>query len=149
MSQDYSANVSESQKYCEKNSSGLRCFVFELQELEEGIGDVDLFTLLEDRETLTVNAKWLQHLQVKPLFHCNTWDDKLQVLAFQLRVLIWVKHLCAASASTVWAMLLGIFMHIFLLHSTHSRRLLINWSSAQKILMVLASTADWKLFHKF
>lgn len=35
-----------------------------LQELEEGIGDVDLFTLQEDRETLMVNAKWLQHLQV-------------------------------------------------------------------------------------
>lgn len=39
----------------------------DLQELEEGIGDVDLFTLQEDRETVTVNAKWLQHLQVQQL----------------------------------------------------------------------------------
>lgn len=38
-----------------------------LQELEEGIGDVDLFTLQEDKETLTVNAKWLQHLQARLL----------------------------------------------------------------------------------
>jgi hypothetical protein len=34
---------------------------------EEGIGDVDLFTLTEDRKALTVNAKWLQHLQVCPV----------------------------------------------------------------------------------
>lgn len=35
-----------------------------LQEEEEGIGDVDLFTLTEDRTKLVVNVKWLQHLQV-------------------------------------------------------------------------------------
>ena len=40
-----------------------------MQELEEGIGDVDLFTLQEDKETLTVNAKWLQHLQVGYMHH--------------------------------------------------------------------------------
>jgi hypothetical protein len=34
------------------------------EELEEGIGDVDLFTLQDDKLSLTVNAKWLQHLQV-------------------------------------------------------------------------------------
>jgi len=34
-----------------------------LQEEEEGIGDVDLFTLTEDRNKLVVNVKWLQHLQ--------------------------------------------------------------------------------------
>ena len=31
---------------------------------ESGIGDVDLFTLSEDKSQVTVNAKWLQHLQV-------------------------------------------------------------------------------------
>lgn len=35
-----------------------------MQEEEEGIGDVDLFTLTEDRTKLVVNVKWLQHLQV-------------------------------------------------------------------------------------
>ena len=35
-----------------------------LQEEEEGIGDVDLFTLTEDRKKLVVNVKWHQHLQV-------------------------------------------------------------------------------------
>ena len=34
---------------------------------ESGIGDVDLFTLSEDKTELTVNAKWLQHLQVATL----------------------------------------------------------------------------------
>ena len=34
-------------------------------EEEEGIGDVDLFTLAPDRSKLTVNAKWLHHLQVR------------------------------------------------------------------------------------
>lgn len=38
-----------------------------LQEEEEGIGDVDLFTLTEDRTKLVVNVKWLQHLQVRLL----------------------------------------------------------------------------------
>ena len=33
------------------------------EEEEEGIGDVDLFTLTEGGSALTVNAKWLQHLQ--------------------------------------------------------------------------------------
>ena len=33
------------------------------EEDEEGIGDVDLFTLTDDGQSLTVNAKWLQHLQ--------------------------------------------------------------------------------------
>ena len=32
-------------------------------EEEEGIGDVDLFSLSPEREQLLVNAKWLQHLQ--------------------------------------------------------------------------------------
>lgn len=35
-----------------------------VQEEEEGIGDVDLFTLSDDRTKLSVNVKWLQHLQV-------------------------------------------------------------------------------------
>ncbi len=34
------------------------------QEEEEVIGDVDLFSLAADNTELTVNAKWLQHLQV-------------------------------------------------------------------------------------
>lgn len=34
------------------------------EEEEEGIGDVDLFALDKDNEVLTVNAKWLHHLQV-------------------------------------------------------------------------------------
>jgi len=37
---------------------------------EEGIGDVDLFTLQDDKLSLTVNAKWLQHLQVS-LHHAS------------------------------------------------------------------------------
>ena len=44
------------------NSLGLLCCCE--QEEEEGIGDVDLFTLTEDRNKLVVNVKWLQHLQV-------------------------------------------------------------------------------------
>lgn len=31
---------------------------------EETIGDVDLFSLIKEKDELTVNAKWLQHLQV-------------------------------------------------------------------------------------
>jgi hypothetical protein len=34
------------------------------EEEEEGIGDVDLFSLVKEKDELTVNAKWLQHLQV-------------------------------------------------------------------------------------
>ena len=34
---------------------------------EEAIGDVDLFTVSEDGAELTVNAKWLQHLQERLL----------------------------------------------------------------------------------
>ena len=34
---------------------------------EEAIGDVDLFTVSEDGKELTVNAKWLQHLQERLL----------------------------------------------------------------------------------
>lgn len=56
-----------------------------LQEEEEGIGDVDLFTLTEDRRKLVVNVKWLQHLQVCLIFpipcplsfgslHMTTWS---------------------------------------------------------------------------
>ena len=37
----------------------------EQEDEENGIGDVDLFTLSEDKTELTVNAKWLQHLQVR------------------------------------------------------------------------------------
>ena len=43
------------------------CLIFAyvyMQEEEEGIGDVDLFTLSEDQTKLSVNVKWLQHLQV-------------------------------------------------------------------------------------
>ena len=42
----------------------ISCSCWLLQEEEEGIGDVDLFTLTEDRKKLVVNVKWLQHLQV-------------------------------------------------------------------------------------
>ena len=34
------------------------------EEEEEGIGDVDLFALDKESEVLTVNSKWLYHLQV-------------------------------------------------------------------------------------
>ena len=37
-----------------------------IQEEEEGIADVDLFTLTVDKDKLSVNSKWLQHLQVSP-----------------------------------------------------------------------------------
>ena len=36
-----------------------------VQEEEEGIGDVDLFTLTSDKDKLTVNSKWFLHLQVR------------------------------------------------------------------------------------
>ena len=35
------------------------------EEEEEGIGDVDLFALNPEPGQLSVNAKWLQHLQVR------------------------------------------------------------------------------------
>ena len=35
-----------------------------LQEEEEGVGDVDLFILTEDRMKLVPNVKWLHYLQV-------------------------------------------------------------------------------------
>lgn len=35
------------------------------EEEEEGIGDVDLFSLINEHTKLTINAKWLQHLQVQ------------------------------------------------------------------------------------
>lgn len=38
-----------------------------LQEEEEGIGDVDLFTLVDDGKRLAVNAKWLGHLADRQL----------------------------------------------------------------------------------
>jgi hypothetical protein len=34
------------------------------EEEEEGIGDVDLFALDKEEGVLTVNSKWLHHLQV-------------------------------------------------------------------------------------
>lgn len=34
-----------------------------VQEEEENMGDVDLWSLTPDGQSLTVNAKWLQHLQ--------------------------------------------------------------------------------------
>jgi len=34
---------------------------------EEGIGDVDLFTLVDSGERLAVNAKWLGHLAERQL----------------------------------------------------------------------------------
>lgn len=34
------------------------------QEEEENMGDVDLWSLSEENTCLTVNARWLQHLQV-------------------------------------------------------------------------------------
>ena len=46
------------------------------QEEEEGIGDVDLFTLSDDRTKLSVNVKWLQHLQVM-LFSAHMMGKKL------------------------------------------------------------------------
>lgn len=39
------------------------------EEEEEGIGDVDLFSLINEHTKLTINAKWLQHLQVRT--HAN------------------------------------------------------------------------------
>ncbi len=38
------------------------------EEEEEGIGDVDLFSLINEHTKLTINAKWLQHLQVRHTF---------------------------------------------------------------------------------
>ena len=45
---------------CHRPSALKEC----VQEEEEGIGDVDLFTLTSDKDKLTVNCKWFQHLQV-------------------------------------------------------------------------------------
>ena len=36
-----------------------------LQGQKGGLGDIDLFTLTQDKDRLTVNNKWLQHLQVR------------------------------------------------------------------------------------
>jgi hypothetical protein len=43
------------------------CHMVLLQEEEEGIGDVDLFTLVDDSSRLAVNAKWLGHLAERQL----------------------------------------------------------------------------------
>ena len=52
-----------------------------LQEEEEGIGDVDLFTLTDDRHRLVVNVKWLQHLQVIiPLFSASCTNNNMPIL---------------------------------------------------------------------
>ena len=55
---------------------------------EEAIGDVDLFTVSEDGKELTVNAKWLQHLQERllgddghPRKACShSWSTHLRTL---------------------------------------------------------------------
>ncbi len=39
----------------------------EEEDEEENMGDVDLFALTPDGSSLTVNAKWLQHLQERLL----------------------------------------------------------------------------------
>ena len=41
------------------------------EEEEEGIGDVDLFALDKEDEMLTVNSKWLHHLQVRQTAHTS------------------------------------------------------------------------------
>lgn len=52
-----------------------------LQEEEEGIGDVDLFTLTDDRHRLVVNVKWLQHLQVIiPPFSASCTNHNIPIL---------------------------------------------------------------------
>ena len=43
------------------------------EEEEEGIGDVDLFSLINEHTKLTINAKWLQHLQVRA--HAKSSDS--------------------------------------------------------------------------
>lgn len=52
------------------------------QEEEETIGDVDLFALTEDKSALTVNAKWLQHLQV--CISLNTLQPSWEVGSLRL-----------------------------------------------------------------
>ena len=47
------------------NCGGPSPLMQDVQEEEEGIGDVDLFTLTSDKDKLTVNSKWFQHLQVR------------------------------------------------------------------------------------
>lgn len=42
---------------------GARCLQPEEEE-EDNMGDVDLWSVVDDGKALTVNAKWLQHLQV-------------------------------------------------------------------------------------
>ena len=42
------------------------------EEEEEGIGDVDLFALDKESKVLTVNSKWLYHLQVTLIKTCFT-----------------------------------------------------------------------------
>lgn len=70
-----------------------------LQEEEEGIGDVDLFTLTEDRNKLVVNVKWLQHLQA-----CTC----LQGTLVDLIVLV---SICFFAAITIAALHPGTFIN--------------------------------------
>lgn len=43
------------------------CVVGYQVEEEETVGDIDLFSLTPDGESLTVNPKWLHHLQERRL----------------------------------------------------------------------------------
>ena len=52
-----------------------------LQGQEEGVGDVDLFTLTEDRMKLVPNVKWLHYLQVCHLSYLPSSLLQLQVHA--------------------------------------------------------------------
>lgn len=45
-------------------SALIGCYDVAQQEAVDGIGDVDFFSLAADNSEVTVNAKWLQHLQV-------------------------------------------------------------------------------------
>jgi hypothetical protein len=38
-----------------------------LQQEEENMGDVDLWALTDDAGSMTVNSRWLQHLQASDL----------------------------------------------------------------------------------
>ena len=45
------------------------------EEDEENMGDVDLWALAEEGSALTVNGKWLQHLQVRAGVGARGWGD--------------------------------------------------------------------------
>ena len=59
------------------------------EEEEEGIGDVDLFSLINEHTKLTINAKWLQHLQVRA--HATRLPKSIVEMSSMELCCVWVQ----------------------------------------------------------